>query len=316
MSPTWTLVLTIAACSLLMGSLVVLVYDLSFRYRFLVRERIEEIAGKNKIDANASLFKDLKQFDADATLARTHWRTWLNNLLEQADVRIGMAAFAGASLGAGLALAAVLALASRHWWTAPLGLTAGVFAPCLYVCYKCRMRIRRLTQQLPEAFDAIGRAVQAGQTVPAAFQIVGDDFERPICDEFRRCYEEQNLGMPYDTALRNLASRTGIMELRILVVALLVQSRSGGNLVELLSNLSMMARNRIKLQEKVKALTGEGRMQAVVLTVLPVLAFVCLLVIAPRYASTLLERPWLLIATGLAQLAGTLWIRRIVSFEF
>src|SRR5690242_9971217 len=132
MSPTSTWVLTIVAISLLVGSLVVLVHDWFFRYRFLVRERIEEMAGMNKIDANASLFKDLKQFDAEAPLARTHWRTRLNNLLEQADLRVGMPALAGASLGAGLALAVTSALASRHWWTAPLGLTAGLMAPAIY----------------------------------------------------------------------------------------------------------------------------------------------------------------------------------------
>jgi tight adherence protein B len=166
------------------------------------------------------------------------------------------------------------------------------------------------------AFDSIGRAVRAGQTVPAAFQIVADEFEPPIADEFRRCYEQQNLGMSYDSALRELARRTGVMELRILVVALLVQARSGGNLVELLGNLASMVRERLKLQQKVRALTGEGRMQAAVLIVLPVLAFGILTVIAPDYARSLLERPWLLAATASAQMLGAVWIQRIISFDF
>ena len=155
-----------------------------------------------------------------------------------------------------------------------------------------------------------------GQTLAAAFQIVADDFESPIAEEFRNCYEQQNLGMPYETVLRELARRTGIMELRILVVALLVQSRSGGNMMELLSNLSTMSRKRLKLQMKVKALTGEGRMQANVLIVLPALAFACILVISPDYAASLLHRPWLLAVTATAQLVGAIWIRRITAFEF
>jgi tight adherence protein B len=316
MNPTWIMTLAFAATTLLVGSVALLVHDALFRYRFLLRERVDELCGKAKADTNASLFKDLKQFDADVSRARTHWRTRLQNMLERADLRVSLPTLSMISLCLGMALAAISTLASKQWWTAPIGLTVGMLAPVLYVRLKCRLRMRRLGLQLPEAFEAIGRAVRAGQTIPAAFQIVGDDFEPPISEEFRRCYEEQNLGMPRDIALRNLASRTGILEMRILVVALLVQSRSGGNLIELLSNLSMMVRKRVKLQQKVKALTGEGRMQAAVLSVLPVLAFASLLVLSPHYVSSLLERPWLLVVAGVAQLAGAIWVRRIANFEF
>jgi tight adherence protein B len=316
MNPTCVLILAFAAGALLVGSLLSLIHDLFFRYRLQVRERVNELSGKGKTDANASLFKDLKQFDADVSSARTHWRTRLQMILEQADLPVALPTLWGLSLLSSLAIALPAAALSHHWWILPIGLVAGLLAPAPYVRLKYALRMHHLAHQLPEAFDAIGRAVRAGQTVSAAFQIVGDDFLPPISEEFRRCYEEQNLGMPFDTALRNLASRTGIMELRILVVALLVQSRSGGNLIELLSNLSMMVRKRIKLQQKVKALTGEGRMQAAVLIVLPVLAFASLLVVSPQYAATLLQRPSLLILAAVAQLAGAIWIRRIANFEF
>src|SRR6185503_11619850 len=119
-------------------------------------------------------------------------------------------------------------------------------------------------------------------------------------------YEQQNLGIPHDTALRELARRTGIMELRILVVGLLVQSRSGGNLAELLANLSLLARKRLKLQQKVKALTGEGRMQAAVLLVLPLVSFASLLVLAPDYVSILFRHPALLVGALVAQVIGAI----------
>jgi tight adherence protein B len=106
-----------------------------------------------------------------------------------------------------------------------------------------------------------------------------------------------------------------MMELRILVVALLVQSRSGGNLTTLLANLSAMVRKRLKMQQRMRSLTGEGRMQAAILVVLPVLAFVALLIVAPDYAASLLARPWLLAVTGLGELIGAIWIRQIVRFE-
>ena len=100
-----------------------------------------------------------------------------------------------------------------------------------------------------------------------------------------------------------------------MVVALLVQSRSGGNLSALLTSLSTMVRKRLKMQQRMKSLTGEGRMQAAILMALPALAFVILIVVAPEYSAVLLARPWLLLTTGMAQLLGVLWIRQIVRCE-
>ena len=162
----------------------------------------------------------------------------------------------------------------------------------------------------------MSRAVRAGQTIPAAFQTIADDFDPPISHEFRCCYEEQNLGIPFETALRNLAQRTGIIELQILVVALLVHGRCGGNLVELLQTLSTMVRKRQMMEGKIKSLTSEGRMQAIVLMVLPVAAFIAIWVISPTYIATLLARPWLIVATLAAQGLGALWIRKIVQIDF
>jgi tight adherence protein B len=178
------------------------------------------------------------------------------------------------------------------------------------------MRQRKLSRQLPEAFAMISRAVRAGQTIPSALQIIAEDFDPPISTEFARCYEQQNLGISRESALRQLAKRTGIMELQILVVALLVQAKSGGNLVELLDNLSTMIRKRLKLKDRVRALTGEGRMQALVLSILPVAALVGIIVLAPEYSQCLLERPWLLAGTAAAVAAGAFWVRRIVNFEY
>ena len=122
--------------------------------------------------------------------------------------------------------------------------------------------------------------------------------------------------MSRETALRKLARRTGTMELQIFVVALLVQAKSGGDLVELLDNLAAMIRKRLKLKDRVRALTGEGRMQALVLIILPVAALLGIILLSPEYAKELLDRPWLLAGTAAAQAAGAFWIRRIVNFEY
>ena len=134
-------------------------------------------------------------------------------------------------------------------------------------------RIALLRSQLPDAFELMARAIQAGQTVTSSFQVVADNFQDLLGCEFRYCSEQQNLGMPLQVSLRDLARRTGVIELKMFAVTLSVQRQSGGNPVEMLQNLATVIRKRTKLIDRVKALTGEGRMQATVLLVLPFVLF-------------------------------------------
>jgi tight adherence protein B len=222
----------------------------------------------------------------------------------------------GASLATALLSVTIGAWAAGTWWIGGIvGLTAGA-APPTYLRARCRRRRDKLCQQLPEAFDLMSRAIRAGQTVAGAFQIVGRDLEPPISVEFSHCYEQQNLGRSPDLALRDLARRTGVMELQMFVVALLVQRQSGGNMAELLNNLSGVVRKRIRLKGRVKALTGEGRMQAVVLTILPLAVFAAMLSLNRPYTQTLLDRPQVLGGIVICQVVGALWIRHIVNVDY
>jgi tight adherence protein B len=314
MSASWISILTFAATALLVGAVASVAYDFFLRYRSLLHERLDELSGKSLKDSNASVL-DLKQLEKQASKNRSNWRMRLQNMIAQAGLQISVARLASLSCALGVALGIVAAVVAKRWWAFPVGLIPGAAVPILYIRLRRNRRIRKLVVQLPDAFDMMGRIVRAGQTVPAALQIIADDFEPPISEEFRRCCDQQNFGISFEAALRDLARRSGVMELRILVVALLVQARSGGNLAELVKNLATMVRTRLKLHQKLRAMTGEGRMQATVLIVLPTLAFACMLVLSPDYATTLVERPGLLIGTLVAQLAGAFWIRRIISFE-
>src|SRR5262249_57164429 len=122
---------------------------------------------------------------------------------------------------------------------------------------------------LPDAFDLMARVIRAGQTMSQAIQSVADEFDQPLAGEFAYCYEQQNLGLSPEVALRDLARRTGLVEVKIFVLAMLVQQQTGGNLAELLDKLSGVVRERFRVPGKIKALTAEGRMQATVLLVLP-----------------------------------------------
>lgn len=313
MDDSWLPLIIFVTTSLLVLSVSVLIYEWLFRYRVAVRERIRQINSGPDECHSITLFKDLRNLPADQDQRRS-WTDQLQLQLEQAGSDCSARSFVAYCCASGIASAA-FGLVWTKYLILPLGF-CGAIIPLLVLRFWIRMRRRKMSHQLPEAFAMISRAVKAGQTVPSALQIIAEDFDPPISLEFARCYEQQNLGISRESALRQLARRTGIMELQIFVVAILVQAKSGGDLAELLDNLANMIRKRLKLKDRVRALTGEGRMQAIVLSVLPISALLGIVLIAPDYAQCLLTRPWLLAGTAIAQAAGVFWVRRIVAFEY
>ncbi|QEG39617.1 type II secretion system F family protein [Roseimaritima ulvae] len=287
-----------------------------FRYRMGVQERLLSLTepGGEQEGQALTLFNELSSNRHQQANLLIGLGDWLTRLLERAGLSCSLRLFLVGSAGSGLMLSGCAMLWSP--WLALLALPLGALLPLAVVYGKRNSRQRKLTRQLPEVFQIISRAVGAGQTVPAALRMIAEDYQSPVKEEFALCYEQQDLGMSRDLALRKLADRTQIMELQIFVVALLVQTRSGGDLVELLDNLAGIVRKRMRLKNRIRALTGEGRMQALVLIVLPILAFVAIFCFSPDYASLLLERPYLLAATAVAQVIGAFWIHRIVNFEY
>jgi len=219
-----------------------------------------------------------------------------------------------AAAGFGLGALAVLIRGSLlvGWLVGLIG--AGL--PLLYVYFKWKMRMEKFLRQLPDAFDLMARAVRAGHTVPQAMQAVSDEFEPPIAAEFTYCYEQQNLGLSPEMALRHLARRCGLLEVKILVLALLVQQQTGGNLAQLLEDSAAVVRDRLIIRAKVKALTGEGRLQAIVLLALPFFLFAVIFLVQPNYAKQLFHHPFLVAGMSASMLFGALWIRKIINFDF
>lgn len=300
--------------SLIAGLTAAAAYFKLFRYRAELERRLESTQMKRDRSPAPSLFRDLTR--AAEAIDSGSLASKAREYFEQAHLHIDFERYVRRAVAISVGLCVVFTLAFRSWWVSTAVMLSVSLSAVGYVVMMRRLRRRRLIMQLPKALEVISRAVRAGQTVPASFQIVADDFNAPIADEFRLCYEQQNLGISYESSLRQLARRTGIMELQMLVVALLVQTRSGGNLIELLDNLSGMIQKRLRLEDRVRALTGEGRMQAAVLIALPSLAFAALFFIARDYVSTLLMYPGLLAASFGAQLLGALWIRRCIHFEY
>ncbi len=163
--------------------------------------------------------------------------------------------------------------------------------PLLQVRRTRTQRLRRIEQQLPEAADFLARALRAGHAFTNALQMVGEEFPEPISSEFRFTYEEINYGVPMNVALSNLAARVPLTDLGYLVIAVLIQRESGGNLAELLGNVSRTIRDRLKLLGQIRVLSAEGRMSAWVLSLLPFGVALMMQLSKPDYLPLLWQHP-------------------------
>jgi tight adherence protein B len=242
----------------------------------------------------------------------------LDRLLLQAGVSWSVAQFLGASLAA---LAAGL-LVPRMLYM-PLLAGVGVLAllgaaPWLMLMRTRAARLRKLEEQLPEAADFLGRALRAGHSFANVMQMVGEEMPEPIAGEFKFAYEEINYGVPMNEALHNLAMRVPLTDLRYLVIAVLIQRESGGNLAEVFSNISRLIRARLKLLAQVRVMSAEGRMSAWVLGLLPLGATGVMMLTNPAYISVLWTDPigvqlmWYALA---AAAGGVLWMRKVIRIR-
>ena len=303
--------LVFASVTCLVGGVGILLYEHIIRGRLAYRARLRALLDDDQQEQAAGLFKNADRLERGDSASSGGPLAWVRALLVNSGLENHQARFLAASAAlAGICLVAAAAVAWQLVLLAPVALVT----PTLVLYLRWNAMRRRLLRQLPHAFEMISRAVRAGQTVPAAIQIIADDFDSPLSEEFARLNDQQNLGVSRESSFRQLAQRTRVMELEIFVVALLVQARSGGDLAELLDNLALMVRKRLQLQKRVRALTGEARMQAAVLIALPIAALATITLLSPDYVSVLYQRPWLLGLAAGGQAIGAVWIRSIVNF--
>jgi tight adherence protein B len=319
MSPALVTLMTFLAVAMLVVGTYSILSDLFLRDRSQVSQRVDEAFRKLQRERakKASLFKDQKALAvAGEEDRRVNLRQWFEALIEQSGLELSpqRVLLLMASTGAGAGILG--GLLRQSLLVGGIAGLVGASVPLLYVAYKRNARLNKLMAQLPDAFDLMARVIRAGQTVSQALQAVADEFDQPIAAEFGYCYEQQNLGLPAELALRDLARRTGLLEIKIFVLALVVQQQTGGNLAEVLDNLAAVIRERFRIRGKIRALTAEGRLQAIILLALPPSMFLLILVLNRDYGRVLLRHPSLLIAMFVSELLGALWIRKIVNFDF
>jgi tight adherence protein B len=286
-----------------------------------LQSRLETAIGGPVAGASPSLMKDRSLSHIailDALLARLSLVAPLVRMIEQAGLRkrVGEVLLYVPLLGCFGFLVATLLTGNRL-----LGVASALLGGALPLLAVQRMRRRRaalFAEQLPDALDLIRAALQAGHGLVSALGVVADEFPDPIAQEFRYVAEEVRLGLTMRDALTNLARRVNDPNLPILVVGVLVALNVGGNLAEVMDNISYTIRERFKLFREMRVLTAQGRLSGSVLTVLPLLVALAMCLLSPTYFAPMLESRagnLMLAYAAVSLLCGHVVIRRLVTFR-
>jgi tight adherence protein B len=192
------------------------------------------------------------------------------------------------------------------------------FVPWIWLWNKRRKRLKTFAAQLSDALELIARALRAGHSLAAGMHVVAEEMPSPIADEFNRVYEEQNLGIPLEDALKSLCDRVPNLDLRFFVTSVMVQRQTGGDLAEILDKIGYVVRERYRILGQVKALTAEGRLSGIILIALPFALFAMMLHIKPDYVERLWLHPIGVQMSCIAlvmQLVGAVVIKKIVDIK-
>jgi tight adherence protein B len=243
----------------------------------------------------------------------------LDKLLQQSGSTWSVTVFVVITLIVGVgAFVLVSFVPLLHWAFCALTAVGAAALPCLYILRKRHKRMQQIEQQLPDALDLISRALKAGHAFPSGLQMVSEEAKDPIAGEFRIVHDEVNFGVAVPTALMNLASRVPSTDMRYFIIAVLIQRETGGNLTELLGNISTLIRERLKLLGKIRVLSAEGRMSALILCALPFVLAGVINIIHPKFMAVLWTDPMglkMIYAALVMMVLGALWMRKIIRIR-
>jgi tight adherence protein B len=242
----------------------------------------------------------------------------LEFLLQQADLSWTLQTLLILSVGTAVALALATLITTQSLAVSVMATVLGAMLPSMYVRRRRTKRLNAFEEFLPESIDLVGRALRAGHPLSAGFKMAADDGPEPVAGEFRRVFEEQRFGLPLQDSLLGMADRVNLVDVRILVTAILIQREVGGNLAEILDNLSAVVRARFTIRRQVRVYTAQGRMTGYLLSALPLIIFAILYALNGKYMSILFTDPVGKILVGVAismQLIGFIWIRKIIKIE-
>lgn len=284
-------------------------------------EAVRQVERRGNISPDVQILRDEMLSAVPAVnriMMQWSWTSGLRKFATQAGLNTKPAKILLLSVVSGLAAYYVLAffhIQTELCFLAGAGMTAAPFAVIAWMRSK---RLRRFEEHLPEALDLLGRAVRAGHSFTTGLELIAQECAEPIAGEFRTTFEEQNLGLPLRESLLNLTERIPLVDVRLLVTALLIQRDTGGNLAEILDELSRVIRERFRIYREVGVKTAQGKLTAGILIALPIVMLVMLGALNPPYIRILFDDPIgkiMLMVGASMQIIGSLFLWKIVHIE-
>ena len=252
-----------------------------------IEMRLQALSGSRDKSAQARFLKNRMLSEVPALqryLLAMPRAQRLDKFILQAGLNWPVSKLLLSSVAAGIATSFALSMLGHQ--SVMLAIMGGCVVgslPFLYVQTRRNRRLAKLERQLPEALDLITRALRSGHAFSSGLQMIGEEMTEPIAGEFVIVHDEVNFGVSLQQALGNLSARVPNMDMRYFVVAVMIQRDSGGNLTEVLGNLSRLIRERLKLMGRVRGLTSEGRLSAWILGLMPFALGVAMFFVNPEF---------------------------------
>ncbi|MFZ0805243.1 MAG: type II secretion system F family protein [Candidatus Sulfotelmatobacter sp.] len=288
----------------------------------LIKERLtERKSAEPSPEDEIALVRNeqLSQIPAlDTLLRRSERISALQKMLDQAGIAMRAGNFLGLSVLAGVAATVITYLLAHRLEIAWVALLVGFLLPYSYASYMRGKRFAKFDELFPEAIDTLARAVRAGHAFTTALEMISSEVGEPVSSEFRQLYEEQKFGMPVRDALLNLTQRMPSVDVKFFVTAVMLQRETGGNLAEILDNLSYVIRERFKIQRQVRVYTAQGRLTMALLMGMPPIIVTVMMILNPGFIKPLFSDPighTLLVAGITLQTVGYFVIRKIIKIQ-
>src|SRR6202451_118220 len=289
----------------------------------LIKDRLANVqkAPEREPDEEHALLRDeqLSQIPALDTLLRRSARvSAIQDALTQAGMKFRAGNFLMLCLLCGTLAGLAAVLYTKNPAIAWAALVIGAVHPYSVVSYRRQKRFEKFEELFPEAIDTLARAVRAGHAFTTALEMISNEIAEPLASEFRKLFEEQKFGMPVRDALMNLTERVPLVDVKFFVTAVMLQRETGGNLAEILDNLSYVIRERFKIQRQVRVHTAQGRLTMAMLMAMPPVVVAILLLFSPDFVRPLFSDPIghaLLVVSIALQTVGYFVIRKIIKIQ-
>ncbi len=280
-----------------------------------LKQRLAQEDSADPVLMRASIIMHTEATGLSGKLSRLPVLRSLYLRMLQASPKASFARLVGICLAAGMG-ALFIGLAIAPPWIALLLGAVAMYVPVALLNARRVKRQREMALQIPEALDFLSRILKAGHSLSTGLQMMGEELHEPLAGEFRQCYSQHSLGQPLEIALKEMAGRIESTDFAFFVTAVLIQRQTGGDLSVVLNNISGMVRDRIRLQQSVKAKTAEGRFTGYILVAFPAVMFVLSYWMSPDRTGVMLKDPTgigLLITAFVLQGLGLYVIRKITT---